>query len=319
MLMEEDVRDTLLGLSTRIGRRRAGQGLALDSLLRAVRMDFRFLWEALVDHLAGEDPAGLSGDVIKIREVVEIHTSRVQAAYLDELAHIRRAAELEHGYLLRRLLVDGAEDARQLEQLASALGLPVHGRFVLAAASGSYSKEFRDAVVELGWSVPVYTVDGFEVAIFHERIDGEESRNRLLTLPAGLAPSDTGLNELASVWELAQRLAECVSGPAMAAVLVEHWESIVGRDIAPGLAAFRDQILGGFDQLTPTARQLTLRTVQEYFRTGSVSVTSATLYCHRNTVLKRLRQFTECTGLDPSRPNDAGTIRLVLSGAGTRT
>lgn len=297
MLREEDVRPRLDGLSSGIGKRRARQGLALDSLLRAVRMDFRFLWEALQDHLEGEDPAGLTGDVVKVWEVVEVHTSRVQAAYLDELSHMRRAVELEHGYLLRKLLVAGVPDAKQLGQIASVLSVPVHGRFILAVANASYSREFREAVEELGWSVPVYSVDGFEVAIIEEGKVGVHGKNQLMGLPAGVAPPVTGLGGLASVWELAQRLAGCVASPSTAAELGEHWEDIVGRDVAAGLAVFRNETLSGFGHLTPTARQLTISTVQEYFRTGSVSVTAATLYCHRNTILKRLRLFTECTGL----------------------
>lgn len=55
-----------------------------------------------------------------------------------------------------------------------------------------------------------------------------------------------------------------------------------------------------------------LETVERYLRTGSVSATARQLYCHRNTVLNRLRQFAAATGRDVMASADATVVTLAL-------
>ncbi|XKK38229.1 hypothetical protein HFP72_27170 [Nocardiopsis sp. ARC36] len=52
-------------LSREVGRRRARQGIPLESLLRAVRMDFRFIWNALREHVSDEDLVAFSDGVLR--------------------------------------------------------------------------------------------------------------------------------------------------------------------------------------------------------------------------------------------------------------
>jgi hypothetical protein len=122
MLAGDDVRGTLSAVSERVGRHRAQQGLALDSLLRAVRMDFRFLWEVLRDEADTDEVLALSEEVATVWEAVEVHTSHIQAAYIDELVSMNRQLELERASLLRRLLVGETSDPTQLAHLASSEG-----------------------------------------------------------------------------------------------------------------------------------------------------------------------------------------------------
>ncbi|SKB73927.1 PucR C-terminal helix-turn-helix domain-containing protein [Arthrobacter sp. 31Cvi3.1E] len=313
LLIGRDVRDRLKKLSTDIGKRRARQGLPLDSLLRAVRMDFRFLWEALRSKLEPEELGAFSDHVVTIWDIVEFHTGHVQTAYLDELTQMRRNLELERSYLLRKLLVDGVTEPNQLAHIATALGLEGQGRFVLAVGNPNYSREFRQKIAALGGAIPVHSVDAAEVVIINETKLRGNSGDQIRSLPAGIAPPVDGLSGLAGVWPLAQRLASCVTGAGTAADFAGSWEKILGSEYDSGLSAYRKAALAGLNALSPSARELTLVTVREYFRTGSLTTTSELLFCHRNTVMKRLRQFAECTGLEPSRPEDAGTIRLVLA------
>jgi hypothetical protein len=66
----------------------------------------------------------------------------------------------------------------------------------------------------------------------------------------------------------------------------------------------------------PRERDRLLAAVRAYLVTGSVAQVAARLYCHRNTVLNRLRRFTELTGRDVTVPADAAVVLLALRCAG---
>jgi hypothetical protein len=61
------------------------------------------------------------------------------------------------------------------------------------------------------------------------------------------------------------------------------------------------------------ARGAVLDTVAAYLETGSsIEATARTLFVHPNTVRYRLRQTADLTGLSPSQPRDALTLRIAL-------
>ncbi|MER2137305.1 MAG: helix-turn-helix domain-containing protein, partial [Arthrobacter sp.] len=51
--------------------------------------------------------------------------------------------------------------------------------------------------------------------------------------------------------------------------------------------------------------------VRSYLRTGSVGRSAEELFCHRNTLMNRLRRFGELTGTDVTVPEQAA--RLVVA------
>lgn len=62
------------------------------------------------------------------------------------------------------------------------------------------------------------------------------------------------------------------------------------------------------------ARGALLETLTSWFDTGgAIEGTARALFVHANTVRYRLRQITELTGLSPSAPRDAFTLRLALT------
>lgn len=131
MIKGEDRLAELQEYSENIGRRRARQQVPLESLLRAVRMDFPFIWEALSAHTAGGASA-ISDSVVWIWNAVERHTTNVQTGYLDEISRVNAELELERNFLLRQLLSEGSRDPQLHRQAAAALGLP-------ATANSSWS------------------------------------------------------------------------------------------------------------------------------------------------------------------------------------
>lgn len=72
-------------------------------------------------------------------------------------------------------------------------------------------------------------------------------------------------------------------------------------------------VLGGLRALPPAERDRLLETVRAWARTGSVSAVARELWCHRNTVLNRLRRCTELTGRDVTVPDQATVLLLALA------
>ncbi|MCI2264642.1 helix-turn-helix domain-containing protein [Sediminivirga luteola] len=308
----DEVHRELTAYSQDIGRRRARQGLPLDSLLRAVRMDFRFLWEALVPERVPAGRAELSADVLAIWDAVELHTSQVQSAYIEESMQLRRELEAERGYLLERLLSGEVREENQLRHAAEALGLQPDARILLLVAAPAYRREFRSGLRRAFPEAQVHTAEGADVALLDSgRLDAQ-GWQRVRSLPAGIPPSPGSLGELHDVWPVARRLARQVRSAEAGAEFGEHWESALDEGFAVAVEAHRADVMRRLDELPEHARADLQATVRHYLRSGSILETSRALFCHRNTVLKRLHRFTELTGLDPAVPWDAATIRLLL-------
>lgn len=312
-LCGEPVAETLAGRSAAIGRRRAQQGLPLDSLLRAVRMDFRFLWGRLSG--ADEQPsADLTGEVLTLWDTVEFHSNHVQAAYTDELMRLRRESELEREYLLRQLLVTGIDDDRQRESTAARLGLDSATDLLLLVGHPEHGRRFREGVEALDASLAVHAIDGFELVIVDATRLDRLGWRRVHALPAGMTPRGAGPADLAPLWPVARRLA-LLAGRERAATVDEHWPLLLGDDLEPAVRALGAARLGPLSAVSRHGREALLRTVRHYLDSGSVSRTATALHCHRNTILKRLQRFRALTDLDATVPTQAALAHLLLARA----
>ncbi|WP_019608462.1 CdaR family transcriptional regulator [Nocardiopsis sp. CNS-639] len=312
LLRGRDRHGELRAHSIEVGRSRARRGIPLESLLRAVRMDFRFLWEAMRAHVAEADFRDFSEEVISIWEAVEVHTTHVQTGYTDEIARMRAELELEHAFLLRHLLSGSGGDTRLNEQAARALGLRPDGVHLVLVANGNHARDFRGWVGQTLPRAVLLRLDGVEFAIVPAGDAAGAARGTLLGKPVGISPSAHGIGEIAPMWRLARELAEWAR-PGAAATVEGHWTRLAGARLGPAAGAFaRDvrEALGGF---TEREVDLQVETVEAYYRTGSVTEVAQAMFCHRNTVINRLRRFAEATGLDVTRPVDASAAHMALT------
>ncbi|NIZ92821.1 helix-turn-helix domain-containing protein, partial [Kineococcus rubinsiae] len=60
-------------------------------------------------------------------------------------------------------------------------------------------------------------------------------------------------------------------------------------------------------------RERLLEALQVFAATGSVAETAERLFCHRNTVLNRLRRTAELTGHEPTVPDQAAVLLLAVT------
>ena len=331
----ERLEDELRAHSRAIGRKRVRQGVPLESLLRAVRMDFRFIWQALNDRLPGEADR-LSDDVVAIWEVVEAHTTSVQSGYMLELGQVKAELEQEQAFLLRRLLRGGIDDSQLHVQAAEALEIPLAGPYWVAVAHQDAAAGFAADVQDVFPAAVCLRLDGVEFAVIagasgvagSSGASGPSSSSSLgrsgssgvlvqlalADLQVGVSQSAATLSSLSEMWQLASELAE-FAVPGRAAVLAQHWPSLVVRRLGPVASSLAADALRDFALLPSSERDLLVEAVEVYMASGSASKAAGVLFCHRNTIMNRLAKFASVAGLDPTVPDDAATIKVVLAAA----
>jgi DNA-binding PucR family transcriptional regulator len=119
------------------------------------------------------------------------------------------------------------------------------------------------------------------------------------------------LGEARRLADTALRLCPATGGTVR---LAEHLpEALVVSSPDLG-AALADRLLGPLAGLEPADAEVLLDTLATWLACdGSAQRAGRRLYCHRNTVLNRLRRYEQLTGRSLSRPSDLVEVALALA------
>ncbi|MFH0521421.1 PucR family transcriptional regulator [Streptomyces sp. M41] len=320
----------------RIGVTRAEKGLPLDALLHAFRLGGSLVWQRLVEETsrsAPEDIRLLVHVATDVWNFVDEHCGLVADAYRQTERRLTRGRE----YRVRRLaaaLLDGSSRIADLSETAEGMRLPERGRYVVVAVAGCRSQgsaDVRTGVLASG--VDAYWHAGPEVDYGVVRVGdeggGAADRDPLVALNLsadgtagrriGAGSAVTGLAAVGDARRLAD-LALSICPPEGGTVrLAEHLpEALVISSPRLG-ATLAERILGPLLRLEPAERDVLLDTLTAWFACdGSARRAGERLYCHRNTVLNRLRRCEHLTGRSLARPRDVVEIGLALTTYGPR-
>ena len=120
------------------GRRRAHQGMPLPEVLRAYRISFGTLWDALVDHVRhGAQPVGedaLLTAASMIWQLTDEHALALTEAYRAATAELLLAQQQRRSALVEALLSGHPGPDAGPWEAAALLGLPPDGQLVVVAA-----------------------------------------------------------------------------------------------------------------------------------------------------------------------------------------
>jgi sugar diacid utilization regulator len=132
-------------------------------------------------------------------------------------------------------------------------------------------------------------------------------------LRVGLSPAVEGLAAVGGARRLAETaLRICPEGGGTVLLDEQLPAALVAG--APALGRIlADRVLGPLLALPPADRTLLLDTLTAWLDCdGSAQRAAARLYCHRNTVLNRLRRCEQLTGRSLARPADLVELGLAL-------
>jgi transcriptional regulator with XRE-family HTH domain len=298
-------------LAASLGVRRARQGVPLDALLEAVRLDFRVLWRWM-QRIGGEQRVLIEG-VEWVLSAVEEYVDEVQQSFLRETAALQRDARLATERHLSRLFSGDAPGETALQAIAAGLGVAVDDRFDLVAVRTSSLDEVQralDAQLATGELFGHMHRDAYCVFWPTSSTGAAEA---LRAVPGVRVADLAGLAAVASGAEAALAMLAVEHLPPRLVGLDEAWPAVAAarlEELLPGFAATR---LDALVELTDYQRTAVLRTVRTFLDTGSVQRTAAVAFCHRNTVLNRLAAFHERTGLDVTVPVEAALAHVLLS------
>ncbi|WP_432119524.1 PucR family transcriptional regulator [Streptomyces sp. bgisy032] len=315
----------------RIGVARAEQGLPLDALLHAYRLGGSLVWQRLVDETARAEPDDIRLLVHVATDVwnfVDEHCTLVADAYRQAERQLAWRRE-NRVRLLAAALLDGTSRIADLPETAAGLSLPEHGRYVVVAVCGARPPEHTGARAS---ALPprrgAYWHAGAEVdygiVLVGEDGDGEEDRDPVaaLALPAdggggcriGVGSAVSGLAAVGDARRLAD-LALSVCPPEGGTVrLPEHLPEALVVSCPDLGTALTERVLGPLLRLEAADRDTLLDTLVAWFACGgSAQRASERLYCHRNTVLNRLRRCEQLIGRSLASPLDVMEVGLALT------
>ncbi|MFI9209749.1 PucR family transcriptional regulator [Streptomyces sp. NPDC053253] len=318
------------------GRRRAEQGVPLDTVLQAYRRGGRVLWQVMAEHLrarAGResdsrdvelDMAGGVWETIDRYSVAMADEYRLAQLELQSRQDTRRVALFE-------ALLDGrADDPAVASAAAAALGVPAHDRYVVVVAAQDPAAPPHPAPVleaQGMWSFWRPRSGRYAGIVRLPRRDTPPGRpaagprgsadpaaralldvlRDLTGATAGISPEFERLSHAGRALRLAeQTLRTLPAGSGEAAAFDDRLAQVLlgGRtDIAERIVTVH---LGPV-LATGGERAALLTTLRVWLDHGCSAARAAELlYCHRNTVLNRIGRIAELTG----RSSESGEARL---------
>ncbi|MFD3534913.1 PucR family transcriptional regulator [Streptomyces sp. NPDC058664] len=317
------------------GRRRAEQGVPLDTVLQAYRRGGRVLWQVMAEHLRGR--AGRESDSRDVEldmasgvwETIDRYSVAMADAYRIAQLELQSRQDTRRVALFEALLDGRADDPAVASAAAAALGVPAVDRYVVVVAAQDPAAPPHPApVLEAQglWSFWRPRSGRYAGIVRLPRRDapagrpqaagpGDDPALRALlgTLrertgaTAGVSPEFERLSQAGRALRLAeQTLRTLPTGSGEIAAFDDRLAQVLlsGRaDIAERIVTVH---LGPV-LATGGERAALLTTLRVWLDHGcSASRAADRLYCHRNTVLNRIGRVAELTG----RSSESGEARL---------
>ncbi|MDV6287457.1 PucR family transcriptional regulator [Streptomyces rochei] len=334
LLDPRGARDAARRCSWRIGAARAEQGLPLDALLHAFRLGGSLVWQRLVEETsrtAPEDVRLLVHVAADVWNFVDEHCTLVADAYRQTEWQLGRRRE-NRARLLAAGLLDGTSRIADLPEAAQALGLPEYGRYYVVAVTGALParSDAARAVLPPGARVHWHAGTDVDYGIVLDGADGADGADDD-GLPGPAGPEDapdapaagvrigigSAVDGLASVGDARRRAdtaLEICPRTGGTVRLADHLPAALVASSPELGGALAERVLGPLLRLEAADREVLLDTLTTWLDCdGSAQRAGERLYCHRNTVLNRLRRCEQLTGRSLARPADLVEISLALT------
>lgn len=303
-----------------VGVSRARAGIPIEALMTAIRLDFSVIWEAITAIAAPGDAQLLVEHTARVWEVVDGYAGETQRAYVAELARIQaEAASMRQGYLAT-LFSEKSLTPSALDRIAEELGQDPDTEYVVAVAPWEHIPALRLALANVRASNQVFTYSMADaLVVFYPLEDRAGSETQRLgasleRLSCGLIGEGRLLEQVPHAAAVAAALAKLLEPTEEGAMTwARGWARMARGELeragAPGL----EEVERVLDQCGATERRRLREAVAAYLESGSISQAAEHLYCHRNTLMNRLKRFAQLTGVDPAIPVQAA--RLVVGWA----
>ncbi len=309
-------------MAQRLGARRAQQGVPLDALTEAVRIDLQLVWRQL-NLLASPEQVGLVASRFEhVMRVLDSYVLAVQKAFLSEQAALARDARLGTERELAHLFNAPRLSEAELERVAAAMRVEPGEPFELAAFANQHAAEAlriaEDALVS-GRAFS-YAYRDIECLFWPREAGPEAARDaRALELlgavPGVLIPA-SGVADLPRAAATGRTVLEAAPTTDRLRQVPELWSPLAAHALESAAPGTVSELPAGLEDLEDYERERVLATARAYLETGSVKSAAELVFCHRNTVINRLAVFKAHTGLDLNLPRQAALAVVLLDAPG---
>ncbi|MFJ8858942.1 PucR family transcriptional regulator [Streptomyces sp. NPDC102451] len=222
------------------------------------------------------------------------------------------------GRALLDALLEGRSEPDLAARAASGLGLPERGRYVVAVLGAA------------GCGPAAVAMEADGLRFFRRRRGDRETvvvalgdrdpaaaaalLARWCPGPGGIGPVAEGLAGLGAARRLAEvALLTCPPGTSEVVRLEERLPAALVASQPELSARLVTDVFGPLLALDPADRALLVRTFEAWLECeGSAGRAAGRLYCHRNTVLNRLRRLERLTSRSLTRPRELIEMMLAL-------
>lgn len=312
-----------------VGRRRAAQGIPLEAVLRAYRLGGQVTWETLltVSRQAGGRHDNLLLEVAgAVWRTNDAECAALAEAYRQEQRRLEGVDEETRMRVLDGLLDGRGEDPSFVRTASDLLAMPLDGRLMavvaLPAADGEpaldgIGTELLRRGVHSVWG----TRSGAQVGVValgaQCQPDLRERLAKLATGPVGVSAAVDGAAALSSAYRMAETAARTLPAGDRRVVTIDERLPEALLSNSPEISSrLVGQTLGGLLALPEEEREVLLDTLSAFLASdGSPTRAADELYCHRNTVMHRLRRIESVTGRKVTDPRARLQWQLALLGA----
>ncbi len=309
------------------GRRRARQGVPMEHVLNAYSLGTRVLWEALLEQRGNPD-LGIDDHVLltagqRIWSALDVQNATLVDSYRREAARLQRRDLHRQQGLLDGLVEGRGADPVYAAEAREVLGIGAEEPVVCVVGhfDGSLEGPLRapeDRLERAGlvsyWHVRAGATFGLVptgaldvpglVGVLEPAVAGR----------VGVAASPEGVAGFATAYQLAARAADTLPRGAQEIVSVtDRLPEVLLGDSPAVTALLVTETLAPVLAQPPAQTALLLETLQALLdHDGSPTHAAAQLFCHRNTVIYRLKQIEALTGRSLQAPRDKLLLQLAL-------
>ena len=309
------------------GRRRARQGVPMELILSAHTLGTRALWEALLAQAASgkldvEDQVLLIAGQ-RVWSALDVQNAVLIESYRRESARLQRRDLQRQQSILDALIEGRGADPDFATEAYEVLGIGTGVRIacVVAPYDGSLDEPLtapEDRLERLEIASHWHVRGGLYFGLLAGPLPDDDGLVQLLTPLAvgrvGLASSPDGLAGFATAFQLATRAADTLprGTPCVVSVTERLPEVLLAGN--PQVAPLLQQHTLGplLTQPDHLAQTLVDTLAALIHHDGSPTHAAQELYCHRNTVIYRMKQIEQLTGRSLTDPRDKLLLSLGL-------
>lgn len=316
------------------GRRRARQGVPMELVLNAYSLGTRVLWEALLEQRNNPD-LGIDDHVLliagqRIWSALDVQNATLVESYRRESARLQRRDLQRQQSFLDGLVEGRGADPAFASEARDVLGIDADQPLacVVAHFDGSLDEPLRgpEDRLERAGVVSFWHVRGgayFGLVPSSELTVGElvQLLQPVVVGRVGVAPAAEGIAGFATAYLLAGRVAQTLPRGAREAVSVTDRLPEVLLGGSPEVTSLLvSETLGAVLAQPPQQAQLLIETLVALLaHDGSPTHAAERLFCHRNTVIYRMKQLESLTGRRLQDPRDKLLLSLGLMATGHST